>query len=253
MKKLIIALLVGLILIPTMAMGEEYAGVGLVCNTYGETVAQVKDVTVADVFNELINKDAILEGQALCVDYGVYNPFDVKLDASLVFTGEMKDLVFDVEPDLVTVDPTVNKLPQEAIPVKACFKVETKYPYEPKKYKGSITADWSMKATGGGTGSATGGSVECPFTFQVNTERGQEIMLKQREQAIFKLQVLIVVVIAAIVILVALVIYRRKKKKEWKTKIRNVCDKCKKQYPLEVKHCPKCGSELKKYKAGKEV
>ena len=85
------------------------------------------------------------------------------------------------------------------------------------------------------------------------SERGQEIMLEQRENAIFRLQVLITVVIAAIVILIALLIYKRKKKKEWETKVRNVCVKCKKQYPLNLEHCPKCGGKLKKFKAGKEL
>lgn len=252
MKKLIVAMLVSLIFMPAMAMGAEYAGVGLVCNTYGEAVAKVKDITVMDVLNEIINKDTIIEGTPLCVNYGIYNPFDITLDTSLVFTGDVNDIVFDVEPDMVTVDPAVNKLPEQAIPVKACFKVQTKYPYEPKKYVGSTTASWSLKS-GGGTGSATGGSVECPFTLQANTERGQEIMLEQREQAMFKLQVLVVVIIAAIVLLAVLVTYKRKKRKEWETKIRNVCTKCRKQYPLSVEHCPKCGSRLKKFKANKEV
>jgi hypothetical protein len=253
MKKTIVAVLVSLLLMPAMAMGAEYAGVGLVCNTYGETVAQVKDITVMDVLSEMMNKDTIVEGKPLCVNYGIYNPFDIKLDTSLVFTGEIKELMFDLEPDVVTVDPAINELPEQAIPVKACFRVQTKYPYEPKKYRGSTTAEWRIDSSGGGTGSATGGSVECPFILQANTERGQEIMLQQREQAIFKLQVLMVVVIAAIVLLVVLFFYRRKKKKEWETNIRNVCTKCRKQYPLSVEHCPKCGSKLKKFKAGREV
>lgn len=253
MKKTIVAIMAFLLFAPTMAMGAEYAGVGLVCNTYGETVAQVKDVTVMDVIKEMMDKDAILEGKHLCVEYGIYNPFDIKLDTSLVFTGEMTNLVFDVEPDSVTVDPAVNKLPQQAIPVKACFKVQTKYPYEPKKYVGSTTANWKFDSGSGGTGSATGGSVECPFTLQANTERGQEIMLQQRESAVFKLQVLIVVVIAAVVISIVLGLYRRKRKREWQTKIRNVCTSCRKQYPLNLDHCPKCGSKLKKFKADREV
>lgn len=253
MKKIFIALLVPLLFVPTMAMAEEYAGVGLACFTYGETVGQVKEITVADVLKEWMDKDAVIEGQPLCVNYGVYNPFDIELDASLVFTGELNNIIFDVEPDSVTVTPEENKLPEQAISVKACFKVQTKYPYEPKRYKGSTTAEWKFKSADGGTGSATGGSVECPFTLQANTERGQEIMLKQREQAVFKLQVLVVVVIAVIVLLIVLGVYKRKKKKEWKTSIRNVCTQCKKQYPLDLKHCPKCGSKLKKYKAGKEL
>jgi len=255
MKKMLAALLIGLIFLPTIAAAQEkYVGVGLVCKTYGETVAKAKDITVLDVLKEMIDKNAVIEGQPKCVEYGIYNPFDVKLESSLVFTGEIKDKIFTVEPSSVIVDPDKNKLPEEAIPVKVCFKVETKYPYAPVKYVGSTTAVWSMKPEeGGGTGSATGGSVECPFYLQVNTEAGQEQMLEQRKDAIFKLQVLVTLIIAVIVILVVLGIYKKKKKKEWEEKVIKVCPKCKKQYPLDLEHCPKCGTKLKKYKAGKEI
>ena len=255
MKKMLAALLIGLIFLPTIAAAQEkYVGVGLVCKTYGETVAKAKDITVLDVLKEMIDKNAVIEGQPVCVDYGIYNPFDIKLDSSLVFTGEIKDNIFTVEPSSVIVDPDKNKLPEEAIPVKVCFKVETKYPYTPKKYVGSTTAVWSMKpGEGGGTGSATGGSVECPFYLQVNTEAGQSVMLEQRKDAIFKLQVLVTLIIAVTVILAVLGIYKKKKKKEWEKKVIKVCPKCKKQYPLDLEHCPKCGTKLKKYKAGKEI
>jgi len=217
MKKWMAAMLVSLIFLPTMvAAQEKYVGVGLVCKTYGETVAKVKDITVFDVLKEMIDKNAVIEGQPVCVEYGIYNPFDVKLESSLVFTGEIKDKVFTVEPSSVIVDPEKNKLPEEALPVKVCFKVETKYPYAPMKYKGSTTAVWSMKPKeGGGTGSATGGSVECPFYLQVNTEAGQKVMLEQRKQALFKLQVLIVVIVVIVVVLIIFGLYKRKKRKEW--------------------------------------
>jgi len=256
MKKMLAALIVfGLFIMPTIAAAQEqYVGVGLVCKTYGETIAKAKDITVMDVLKEVLDKDAVIEGQPKCVEYGIYNPFDIKLDSSLVFTGDIKDKVFTVEPSNVVVDPEKNMLPEEAIPVKVCFKVETKYPYTPEKHVGSTTAVWSMKPEeGGGSGSATGGSVECPFYLQVNTEAGQKIMLEERKQALFKLQVLVVLIIVVVVVLALLAVYRVKKKNELKNKIINVCPKCKKQYPLDLEHCPKCGSKLKKYKAGKEL
>ncbi len=253
MKKILVAMLVFFLLMPAIAKAEEYAGVGLACFTYGETVAKVKDITVMDVIREWFDKDAEIEGNPVCINYGVYNPFDIPLETRLIFRGDIKDLVFDVEPETVLVTPEENKLPEQAIPIKVCFKVKTKYPYTPKIYKGSTSAEWSLKSSRPGTGSATGGSVECPFTLQVNTKKGQEIMLEQRKQAIFKLQVLITVIIVAIALTIVLALYRRKKKKEWESKIVNVCPNCKKRYPLELKHCPNCGAKLKKYKAGKEV
>jgi hypothetical protein len=256
MKKIAIALILGLVLVSVpSAMAAEYVGVGIQCATYGETIAKVKDITVGDVFNELVNSNAEIEGDIKCITYRVYNPFDVKLQSSLEFRGEVEDLLISLEPESVTVDPEFHELPEDGIPVRACFKIKTKYPYTPKRYTGSTMAVWSMSKDieGGGAGSATGGSVECPLYLQVNTQAGQEVMLDQRGQAMFKIQVLIVVIIAVIVLLIVLGIYKRKKRKEWETKVRNVCVKCKKQYPLNLDHCPKCGSKLRKYKAGQEV
>lgn len=256
MKKIAMALIAGLILVsmPTV-LAEEYVGVGIQCATYGETVAKVKDITVGDVFNEMINSNAEIEGDIKCITYRVYNPFDVKLQSSLEINGEVSDLLLSMEPETVTVDPEMNKMPQNGIPIRTCFRVKTKYPYTPKKYTGSTMAVWSMSKEneGGGAGSATGGSVECPLYLQVNTEAGQQVMLEQRNQAMFKIQVLIVVIIAVIALLIVLGIYKRKKRKEWETNVRNVCVKCKKQYPLNLDHCPKCGSKLRKFKAGREV
>ena len=253
MRKIAIALMIGLFLASLPYAKADYVGVGLQCRTYGEAIPQVKHITVGDVINELLNKDAVIDGGLKCINYGVYNPFDVKLNTTLHFTGEVKDILVSLEPETVEVDPEKNKNPSDALEIRACFKIQTKYPYTPKKYGGSTMAVWSMGRGAGGTGSATGGSVECPLYLQVNTEAGQKEMLRKRAQALFKLQVLVVVVIALIILLVALTLYRRKKKKEWKTKVVNVCPKCKKKYPLELKYCPKCGSKLKKYKAGKEI
>jgi len=255
MRKIAIALIVGLVLasMPS-ALAADYVGVGIQCRTYGETIAKVKDITLGDVMREIMDGDAEIEGDIKCITYNVYNPFDVKLSSSLEFSGEVKDLLISLEPESVVVDPEIHKMPHEGIPIRACFRIKTKYPYTPYRYTGSTMAVWSMsQGLGGGAGSATGGSVECPLYLQVNTNAGQEVMLRQRGEALFKLQVVIVVVIAVIVLLVVLAMYKRKKRKEWETKLRNVCVTCKKQYPLNLKHCPKCGGKLRKFKAGKEV
>ncbi len=158
-KRVYIAVLICLLIVGLSQSALARKGVGIVWNT--ET--------------EIVN-----EGASHCISYGVYNPWDEDVAATLTASEELKPIIVkeDTEPKFIKAET----YHEQAIPIEFCFKVARVYARnclvggmlceqtctEPQvEYSGNILA--LEEQTGGttGTGSATSLGVSVPLKIKV--------------------------------------------------------------------------------------
>jgi hypothetical protein len=129
----------------------------------------------------IIIKDEFKEG---CLSYGIYNPFDVDVTATIVAHGDIKDLFTRKEPETVFVPAGTG--PKETKRITICFKSKifrfpycknetwtncfdssqwvVQFPFYPTKIKGGILASYTRGDQPiSGTGSQVRMSIQAPL------------------------------------------------------------------------------------------
>jgi hypothetical protein len=129
----------------------------------------------------IVIKDEFKEG---CLSYGLYNPFDIDVTATLVVHGDIKKLLTRMEPETVFVPAGTG--PKEAKTIKVCFKPKIlrfpycknetwtkcfdlsqwifQFPFYPTRIKGGVLASYVRgEQPISGTGSQVRMSIQAPL------------------------------------------------------------------------------------------
>lgn len=128
-----------------------------------------------------IESDIVSSNQKLCVEYGLYNPFDVDSKISLSAEGEISEFVFSSDsldvPAGTSIDDAYNaKICYQApdLRIKKCkvpfILCEYKCEIEEKLYTGQVLASPESVSSMQSTGSAVGMSIAAPFSLLVKCE-----------------------------------------------------------------------------------
>ncbi len=199
-KRVYIAVLILLMVMSLSQVAFARKGVGIVWTT--ET--------------EIVN-----EGASHCIGYGIYNPWDEDVTATLSVSDELKGIITkeDTDPKFVPAETYHD----QAIPVEFCFKLARVYARdcliggmlceqtcsEPQvEYSGSILAVEEQTGGATGTGSATSLGVSVPLKIKVGCNA------HARDYT----PVYVVVIIIAL-LLIGWILYKKQKsnanKQEW--------------------------------------
>jgi hypothetical protein len=153
---------------PALAQPEGTIGVGL--SWHDETI---------------IIKDEFGEG---CLSYGLYNPFDIDVTATLVAHGDIKELLSRIEPETIFVPAGTG--PKETKRINVCFKPKVlrfpfcknetwtgcfdlgqwvfQFPFYPTTIKGSVLASYVRgEQPVAGTGSHVRMSISAPLELRI--------------------------------------------------------------------------------------
>ena len=124
--------------------------------------------------------ETVDEGKSHCIEYGIYNPWDEDVTASLSVSEELKPIISKQDSDSRLI-PAVT-YHEDAIPLELCFKVAKVYQEnclvagmlcektcsEPQvEYLGNILALEEQTGGAAGTGSATSLGVSVPLKLKV--------------------------------------------------------------------------------------
>ncbi|MBD3262798.1 hypothetical protein GF374_00270 [Candidatus Woesearchaeota archaeon] len=157
----------------------------------------------------------VSENSVHCVEYGLYNPWDEDVLASLTVDGDLKQVVENEESETKLIK--ANTLHDDAIPVELCFKIKEVYEKdcavgefllceqdcdcEQVSYSGEISViEEGNKITGGFAGSKTALGVTVPLKLKVKCEEYKDYASAY------------VIVIAIVLMLIGLTLYKRRKK-----------------------------------------
>lgn len=155
--------------------------------------------------SEMVN-----EGKELCINYGLYNPFDQDVTGYLEATKELNSSFTSEQPKLIPANTSSNN----SINSEICFKFDNVYKKKCilglfcerkcdklKTYSGEVMAAYSLPEKGGGTGSVVGTSFAAPLKLTVKCEP-----LERNKGLLYSS-------IAVIVIIILIIIFLSKRKK----------------------------------------
>ena len=153
------------------------------------------------------------EGSQKCITYGVFNPWDEDVRASLDIKGDINSIITqkETQPKLIKALTTY----QESTELELCFFVPQVYQekcilglscyqpctQEPIEYKGEVIAVEAREESTSGTGSATSLGISSPLTVKVNC---------QETERSFSQLYFIIIIISMLGILI--ILYKRYKK-----------------------------------------
>lgn len=154
------------------------------------------------------------EKSSVCLDYGIYNPWDEDTNAQLGVSKELQDVIRVKESETVFVK--ANTPSTGAVPVKLCFDIPKTYKgaclfagllckqtcsLGEVNYKGEVVATGSGTEVGAGSGSTATVSASAPLEIRIKCDK--------HERSYVELYVGILIII---LIIIGIVFFTRRKK-----------------------------------------